>query len=190
MKNLYLLLFAAILFGCNQPAPVKEVDPRPKAQLELIEQLNEADSVSNAQANDIAKQEMIDSGRVKVSNFILNKLNGRADKWEAIIYSIKDGILGGEIELMFPNGAGYEEGEKYPQFESVVLTNSMLSDEMKGKIKTLAKNDKVLVTGTFDKNIVGDIVFNDFSMSSSATPFGNPEFIFTIDDIKKIEPKQ
>lgn len=193
MKNIYFLFLAIILFGCTQD-PAKEatpqaVDSRPKSQLELLKELETLDSVYNEQINVITKKEAVDTGKVIISNFIFEKLNARAENWEAIVLAIDNNGVSDYVKLMFPKQLEFEE--KYPELNAVILEDIYLPENIKNKVKLLAKDDKVLVTGSFVKNNTTNEVEIEpnTGLYDYESPFNNPSFLFHIENIKKVEPK-
>jgi hypothetical protein len=188
MKKLYYLLAATTLLGCqSRPA---EVDNRPKEELELVKQIVTADSVYEAQINEITKKEAFNKSEVAIPEFIKTKLNSRADNWKAVIVSIKYREEADEAAVTLRISKGIHFDDKNPEYSSIILQSDGIYEDakIKEKLKTLQPYDKVLVSGKFsyEKDLSGRNFgsFDELTINDG-TILSNPEFSFIITDIKK-----
>ena len=188
MKKLFFILTATTLLGCEQAhnngttnKTDKVTDDRPKKEVEFLKQINNADSVLTDQTNAITRKEALDSGKVKIADFIINKLDGKIESWPAVIHSIQisDGI---ETTFMIQKTADTSE------YSSLILYSNSGADnkQIKDQLKPLSYGDSVLITGVFEKNAAGKIDFEPYGMAEDMDKvFENPKFNFTIISIKK-----
>jgi len=191
MKKNYFLLIIPVILSCNQP----KADHRAPNELALIKKFGDADSIYKAQINDVAKKESIISSKGQIIDFIEKDLNAKADNWEAHVYSIKPGVNG--IDAVFLISKQEEFGDvKYPDMESLVLESEEITDTKLTKIlKTLQKDDKVLLSGKFDTRVLDHgkdgigVVFQTMNRVTidSEDELNNPSFNFILTDIKKKE---
>jgi hypothetical protein len=188
MKKIYLFLISLVIISCNQTSKkTADADSRPKDQLALINAINLEASAYDSQPNDISKTEVLDSGQVKISNLILNKLNAKAKNWHATVYEIKVKELATKyIEVFFMIPLKNDPEEKYPQFESIILKSIVEFDNVKVKkqLKDISPKDEVLISGKFNKNIVDKIQLDYYDIGLSENIFINPQFDFELEDIK------
>ncbi|MES2807038.1 MAG: hypothetical protein V4619_00335 [Bacteroidota bacterium] len=187
MKKILAFILTAFLLGCGPSSNnIQEVtDPRPKGELILIDALVKADSVYDAQANDIGKSDAADTGKKQISNLIMNTLQSKADNWPAIVDRID--VLEWptkyiSVKLLVHMEKNYDNALSNSRAITLI---SIVNDEdlkIKDALKTLQSADKVMVSGTFDMNADGSPYNID---TDHRRAFDSPIFNFTISAITK-----
>ena len=189
MKKLslfFLTLF--VLMGCNQTPPKIATDQRPATEQGLIAQLNRADSIYQDQTNEISKKEVLYSMTSKVDNYILKQLDTKTENWQAKVLKIDVGKgLDYTIDVQLSIPLHFDGDEKDAEYNAIILTSIVGFDDqsVKEALKTLKPNDKVYVSGNFQKNKFGEIDFTGLNLDERYS-FNQPEFAFEIKSIKKI----
>ncbi|MBB6108963.1 hypothetical protein [Mucilaginibacter lappiensis] len=191
MKFQNLLFFSIFLMGCNTTPPVKVIDPRPATELALIKKFHVSDSLFTSESNEIKKKEVYDKQKTELEKFIIDALPAEVKEWHAIVYKIEvDDYI--EVTLLIPESGSLNENDKYPQYDNIVLfSNESLNDSpVKTSLKELSKGDQVLVTGSFEKDEIGN-PYLDSNMDDLGNRngfiFSNPKINFKIKSITKQE---
>ena len=193
MKKPYLYLLALLLLiGCDQ-AKKNELSNVPKNEAALIKQFNIINTKLLYQANEASKKEAIDSGASHISNFIKQNLKLKVEQWNAYVVNVTESVLEGagdnvfDVNVFIPLKDSYDE--EHPTTYAITLKCQVKSDDkvLMPIVKKLRPFDKVIVTGTFKSEEGEDIKFTDWSSPRvSENDFVGPEFIITLENIKKI----
>jgi hypothetical protein len=183
--NLSGILVSVLLCSCSQnhnnTATNKIVNDKPKSELAFLKEINTVDSIYNSQNNAITQKDALDSGKTRISNFIINKLSGKIENWPAVVHSIQSD---NDIEVTFM----VQKGADTSEYKSLILSSKINSDniQIKNQLKPLSYGDSVLITGAFEKNAIGNIDFKPYNiLSIDGDSFSNPKFSFDIKSIKK-----
>ncbi|WP_431200116.1 hypothetical protein ACRQ5D_17905 [Mucilaginibacter sp. P25] len=123
----------------------------------------------------------------------MDTLHAKAVQWQATLYQIElksypvDYI---EATLLVTPKIYLDDDQKYPDLSNIVLSARVLPDNtiIKDKLKDLLKGDRVLITGSFEKNKTGDIEFTS-NGDDKDYAFSNPKLDFKIESITKITKK-
>lgn len=188
MKKYFFLALPFFLGACIQKTNSKYTyTAMPKYELEFIKELNLIDSAFQRQNNEITKKEFIAKGKKNVSNYVLNHL--KIDNWVAIVNEIEVGETDLakyiKVELMVPN-ANWRE-DKYPEFNSLILVNTILDKEskIKDQLRAVKKGDEVLISGNIVKNLSDGInVITHSPSGNEESTFSNLELSVNLTDIK------
>lgn len=182
----FLLL---VLASCDETANKQQaiVDNRPKKQLQLIKAFNDADSAYKYQDNEITKKEILDSSKAKLAAFILKDLNAKVENWSAIFEELEVSQLGDNlitVSLLVP--LAKEIDKKLPESDAILLyaTVTFNDKQIKDQLKTLSPFDSVVVSGTFEKDILDNIDISASDFDDRYT-FSAPKLLFKITSIKK-----
>lgn len=188
MKLSNLLIFSVFCIGCNQSFMDKPVDNRPAAELALIKRVGSADSVCDAAINDIKKKEAIDNGKTTLAKFIRDTLHSEVKSWNATIYKMElsrfaDSTI--EVTLLIPN-KGMELNEKVLTSNTITLfaKTSFSNLSVKNQLAAMQVNDKVLVSGSFEKDELGNIDVSTDDINDNYI-FTSLKFNFNIENITK-----
>ncbi|WP_413668916.1 hypothetical protein ACEN9X_02565 [Mucilaginibacter sp. Mucisp86] len=183
-----LLLPLFIIVGCE---PIKSIDNRPTDELAFVRKFRAADSIYSGEKNNIKKAEILEKQRAQLSKFITDTLHAKFNQWQAIvsqieIYSAPTDYI--EITLLITKDADLDPSQKYPDVRNIILSAIIKpQDPLKDKLKELLRDDKVLVTGKFQKTLKDNIVEVRNSLDSEESTFSNPKFDFKIEDITKMK---
>ncbi|QHS56073.1 hypothetical protein GWR56_11205 [Mucilaginibacter sp. 14171R-50] len=188
MKKYYFLVLPFFLSACTQKTNSKYTyTAMPKNELEFIKELNLIDSAFQRQNNEITKKEFLEKGKKDVSNYVLNHL--KIDNWVAIVNEIEVGETDLakyiKVELMVPN-ANWRE-DKYPEFNSLILVNTILDKDskIKDQLRAIKKGDEVLISGNIVKSLSDGInVITHSPSGDEESTFSNLELSVDLTDIK------
>lgn len=189
--TLLLVILYIVIAGCNSIPQTKQkvIDNRPKPLLKLITKLDEADSIRLMQNNAIGKKEAIDSGRSTLISFIKSDLNYKIENWPAIVKEITVSewpVKMIEVTVFVPEKKDFTKKDTAYVYNAITLTSSIDYGDI--KLRNLLKGyrayDKVLVSGTFTKDIIGDIDFTGAELEDDNL-FSNPVFKIDLMDLKK-----
>lgn len=185
MRNLIILvLLVASVSSCMED---KVLDLRAPDLRRLIKKTEELNISVSSAANEIIKDERIDSGKKDLASFIQDSLKNSFKDWEAEVLSINNhplGFDGVKIELMIVKHLE-DRKEKYPQYSSIILSEFVpRPSKLINEIKKLIIGAKILVTGKLI-NDSDKLKFDNYSSSPSGDEiFNNPEFDVQISNIK------
>lgn len=191
MKFPKLLFLSIFLIGCDATPPVKIADPRPAMELSLIKKFHTADSLYTSESNEIKKKEIYDKQKTELITFIKDSLPSEVKQWYAFVYQIevvRTPVDYVEVTLLIPKNTYLDDGEKYPQYSNIVLSSkvSFNDSSVKDSLKELSKDDKVLVTGSFEKGTLSvGLISNAVDGTNDEFIFANPKFEFNIKSIVK-----
>lgn len=184
-----LLRFIPALFlfvACNSTQEGGEMDNMPAPEIAFIKRFNTADSAYSMNDNVIKKQEALKYHKEAIIKFVTDTLSGNADKWLGVLNKIEasryaDGVF--EVTILVPKN-NYLDKEM-PELNTIRLNAKVDSNTVvKNALKDMQKGDRVIITGTFVKDIVGNIDYNANDFREQDT-FNEPEFNFKIENISK-----
>lgn len=189
MKKIYFLPFLSLLVSCGSDIGFKQPDKRAATQLALIKEFSVADSIYQAQPNDVAKKESFEKSRTSLSNFIDSTLKGKVDNWEVIITDITPGIDGIDATFVMSKQSDSEE-PTYEGFQTLTFDcRNIKGAALEQVLKTLEPNDKVLISGNFgegrDPRGIRNFQTIYHVTIDDEDQFQKPSFNFNLTGIKK-----
>lgn len=161
----------------NMPAP----------ELALIKRVEIADSAELVSDNPIKKGEALKYHKAAILKFVQDTLQGDVKQWLAVIETIKTRTLINDdldinVRLLIPRNNFLNE--KVPESGTIIFNAQIDSeDSVKNALKEMKNGDKVIVSGTFVRDIVNNIDFDNFIDLQEG--FSSPAFKFNIQSITK-----
>ncbi|WP_121810893.1 hypothetical protein [Mucilaginibacter kameinonensis] len=178
-----LLLFSA----CNNTQHGGQLDNMPASELALIKRVEIADSAFLVNDSPIKKGEALKYHKAAILKFVQDTLQGNVKQWLAIVETIKTTPLLNDdydinVRLLIPRNAYLNE--EVPESGTIIFNAQIDSeDSVKNALKEMKDGDRVKVSGTFVRDIVKTIDFDNFMDPQEG--FSSPAFKFNIQSITK-----
>jgi hypothetical protein len=161
----------------NMPAP----------ELALIKRVEIADSAKVVNDNPIKKGDAVKYHKAAILKFVQDTLLGNVKNWLAFIDTIKttplvDDDYDTSVRLLIPRNNYLDE--KVPEFGTIIFDAQIDSaGAVKNALKEMKDGDRVIVSGTFVRDIVNNIDFDNIIDLHEG--FNSPTFKFNIQSITK-----
>jgi hypothetical protein len=189
MRIKYLaFLIIPIISACND-VDKAQVETRPRTELAFIDQFIKAGSLYSVSDNEVVKKEALDSGMIKISNFIRDSLNYSFENWPARVKSIEVSefpVKSIDVVFFIPKKKYFELGDTTETYDAIHFQTFLKYDDTKTRnsLKDIKLFDKVLISGTFVKNTINKIEFSS-NPENEEYRFNNPLFDVRVNKIEK-----